>query len=514
MNKRNIKKLMLATMTFTLLFILTACRGTAEKSDRLVVAQNADAKTLDPHGANEASSSLVITQLFDTLFILDEDRNIVPGLAEEYTLFPDNVTYEFKLREDVYFHNGEKMTAEDVAFSFKRAAKSPHVSHIVGQIDPNGIEILDDYKIRVTTKEPYAPFLANLTHSAASIMNEKAVLEAGEEVGRNPIGTGPFELVKWNTGNSIEMQRFEDHHGELPVYSELEIRVIAENSNRAIELEAKGVDIAINIDATDMGRIDESSNLTLLRKETFSTQHIGFNQNVEPFNNVLVRQAINYAVNVPMIHETLLTGVGSISKGPINTNVWGAKIDLPEYKYNLEKARELMADAGYEGGFTTELWVPDSGAGPIIAEAVASQLTEIGIDANITLKEWGAYIDAISNNDHEMYFMAWSSVTGDADYGLYSLFHSSQSPAAGNRTFFVNERVDELLEMGRSTIDEAVRLEIYAELQEIIVEEAPWLFLVSGETLVGIQGNIRGLRLNPTGQHRFAGVYFETENQD
>jgi len=502
-------KKILATITFVLALVLTACGGVAENTDRLVVAQNADAMSLDPHGANEASSSLVLTQIFETLLILDEDRNIVPGLATSYELLPDNVTYEFKLRDDVYFHNGEKMTAADVAFTFDRAAKSPTVAHIVGQIDPDGIEILDDYTIRIATLEPYAPFLANLTHSAASIMNEKAVLEAGELVGREPIGTGPFKFVNWDPGSEIEMERFNDYHGEMPVYSELVIRAISENSSRTMELETKEVDISLNVPATDIERIDGDSDLTLLREENFTTQHIGFNQDKEPFNNVLVRQAINYAVNVELIHETILNGVGSIATGPVNTNVWGSRADLTGYEYDLEKARELMAEAGYADGFTTEIWTSDSGTGPMIVEAVASQLREIGITAQILPMEWGAYIDALSEGEHEMYIMAWGAVTGDADYGLYPLFHSSQGASAGNRTYFANDRVDELLDIARSTVDEEIRLEAYAEIQEIVLNEAPWLFLVTGETLIGTQSNVRGFRINPSGQHRFAGVYFE-----
>lgn len=519
MLKRKKKFLFLGLVTAMVLTV-TGCGSNSDGEDtgtetsgrdRLVVAQNAEAATLDLHGGNDNSSSLVNAQIFETLVTQDENMEIQPGLAVDWREI-DELTYEFDLKQDVYFHNGEKFTAEDVAFTFRRASKSPSVAAIVGQIDPESIEIIDDYTIRIGTKEPFAPLLAHLAHTASGIMNEKAVEEAGEDVGQNPVGTGPFQFVEWQAGDYVLLERFDNYHGAIPAYKELMIRPILDPSNRLIELETGGVDIAITIPGAERRRIEADPEMQLVYDENFSTQYVGFNLNKEPFDDVRVRQAINYAIDVESILEFVLEDIGEVTQGPISSNVFGAHQTGPIYEYNLERARELMIEAGLEDGFKTELWTVNNAPNADIAVAVSNQLAEINIEAEIKQIEWATYLGAISENDHEMFIVAWASVTGDADYGLYPVFHSSVGPSGGNRVYFANDRVDELLDSARATTDPEERLAYYAEAQEIIVEEAPWAFLVTGEGSAGLRGDVRGFKLNPAGHHRFANVYFGTDD--
>jgi len=502
---------MLVGLIGPLSLALTACetRSSNELTNRLVVAQASDATSLDPQGANDVHSALVNTQIFETLVIKDDNSQILPGLAERWELLDDGLTYEFYLRENVYFHNGEEFTATDVEFTFLRALDSPHVAHILGQVDPNGIKVINDYKIQIATLEPNAPFLQHLAHSSAAIMNRTAVTESGEQVGQNPVGTGPFQFEYWLDGEYVQLKRYEKYYGEKPAYKELMIKVITDNTNRTLALKTGEVDITFNLPTSDVNMVEKNEHLRLFRLANFITHHIGFNLTKEPFNNVLVRQAINYAVNASQIIEDVLNGVGEVATSPISSNVWGARADLAGYEFNLEKAKKLMLEAGYENGFSASILTANTGISPDIVFNVVNQLSKIGIEINIRQLEWGSFIESISGNDHEMYMMGWSCVTGDADYGLYSLFHSSQGPKAGNRTFFADDRVDELLDLARSTININERLEAYYEVQEIIVEEAPWLYLVTGETLVGARANVRGFRINPGGHHKFASVYFQ-----
>lgn len=523
MLKNSKRKFLAFGLAATMSLFVTACgsetsgdagsNGGTETSqqDRLVVAQNADAVSLDLHASNDSNSSLINVQIFETLVTQDVNMEINPGLATDWRQI-DELTWEFDLKEGVTFHNGEPFTADDVYFTLQRALRSPNVAVIVDQIDPDGIEVIDEHTIRISTIQPFAPILSHLAHSATGIMSEVAVTEMeadGTNVGQNPIGTGPFEFVRWQAGDFVELRRFEDYHGDKPVFSELVIRTITEGNNRSIELETGAVDISLSIQAMDRNRIDADDDLQLLATKNLSTTYVGFNLNKEPFDNVLVRQAINYAVNSQAILDHVLDGVGEVSRGPIGANVWGSNTDEAIYEWNLERAKELMAEAGFPDGFSTTIWTSNSATTVDIVTAIAAQLREIGISVEIQQFEWGAYIDALATGDHEMFIMGWGSVTGDADYGLFPLFHSSVPAEAGNRTFFANDRVDELLQQGRSTTDEAERLEIYAEAQAIIVEEAPWIFLVTGEVSAGLQGNIRGFQLNPANHHRFAGVYFE-----
>ena len=515
MIKNNKKKFLTLGVLATMSLFSVACgsdtsTGAGER-DRLIVAQGGDAVSLDLHAANDSSSSQVTAQIFETLIRQDENMQLVPGLAKEWRQI-DELTWEFDLLEGVKFHNGETLTANDVAFTLKRAVEAPQIAAIVSEIDPEGIKVIDDHTIQISTFEPFAPILAHLAHTVTGIMSEVAVTEMEAEdinVGQNPIGTGPFEFVSWNAGDQITLKRFEDFHGEAPAFNELVIRVITETSNRFIELETGAIDVALNVGPSDLPRFETNDNLTLLTGANLSTAYIGFNMNKEPFDDVRVRQAINYAVDVEAIVNHVLDGVGEVAQGPIGQNVWGAASGLRTYDFNLERAKELMAEAGLEDGFETTIWTNENTERVQIITAIQAQLREIGINARVEQMEWGAYLERTAAGEHEMFILGWGSVTGDADYGLFPLFHSSVPAAAGNRTFFANDRVDELLETARASVDQEERLALYAEVQEIVMNEAPWLFLTTGETNVGVSSHVRGLILSPAQHHRLSTIYFE-----
>ncbi|ABR49059.1 extracellular solute-binding protein, family 5 [Alkaliphilus metalliredigens QYMF] len=479
-----------------------------ESKTVLVVGQGADAVSLDPHATNDQPSSRVSKQIYDTLVEQDQNMALQPGLATSWEEI-DELTFEFTLKQGVVFHNGEAFTANDVKFTLLRALESTHIGHIVGQIDPEGIEIIDDHTIRISTTEPFAPLLAHLAHTATAMLNETAVTEAGEDYGQHPIGTGPFVFDKWNTGDSIELLRNDNYHGEAPKIEKVIMRSITENANRTIELETGQIDIAYDISPNDVNRVEAHDDLILLRQPNFSTAYVGFNVAKEPYNDVRVRQAINYAVDMEAIVEAVYQGVGAPAKGPLGPNVWASNQSLEEYGFDQEKAKELLAEAGYPEGFKTTLWTNQNQQREDIATIVANQLGQIGIEAEISVVEWGTYLEDTAAGKHDMLIMGWTTVTGDPDYGLYSLFHSKSTGTAGNRSFYGNDRVDELLDLGRRSADPVEREAYYMEAQVIIRDEAPWIFTWSGEDLNGTQSDVRGFVPHPAGHHKLHGVYFE-----
>lgn len=479
-----------------------------EATDNLVVAQGSDADSLDPHATNDQPSSRVMKQIYGTLVDQNEDMELVPGLAEEWEQI-DDLTFEFKLREGVQFHNGEELTASDVEFTLLRALESPDVGHIVGAIDPDGFEIVDDHTIRISTVEPFAPLLSHLAHTASSILNQSAVEEFGEDYGENPVGTGPFQLDNWARGSEIHLERFEDYYGDNALMERVTFRNIQEDGNRTIELETGEIHIAYDVLPTDISRIEGNDELELARDLNFSTVYLGFNLEKEPFDDVRVRQAINYAIDVDSIINTVMEGSGEVATGPIGPMVWGANEDLEPYGYDVEKAQELLAEAGYEDGFSTTIWTNDNQLRQDIAQIAQSQLEEVGIDVSIEVLEFGAYLDNTAAGEHDMFILGWVTVTGDPDYGLYALFHSEQFGSAGNRTFYANDRVDELLDQARRSADPDVREEAYMEVQEIVRDEAPWLFLNTGEDRTGLRSNVSGFRNHPAGHHPLWNVIVE-----
>lgn len=474
----------------------------AALAQTLVVAQGADAVNLDPHTTNDQPSARVRRQIYETLIVQGEDLVLRPGLATSWTQL-DELTYEFKLREGVKFHNGEPFKASDVKFTFERLldpdtrADAKFLLEVIDEV-----QVIDDYTVRIKTKAPFSPILAHLAHPVAAILNEKAVKEAGDAYGtRVAVGTGPFRFVSWVSQSHIILARFDDYWGEKAKVSQVVIRAIPEGTVRAIELETGNVDIAYDLEPVDRMRLEFDPNIKLFMTESLSASYIGFNVQKPPFDDVRVRQAINYAIDVEPLVDVIYSGQAVQAFGPLSAQVFGAHTDLESYPYDPQKARELLAEAGYPNGFRTSIWTNDNPLRIQIAEVVQQYLADVGIQADVEVVEWGTYLANTGAGLHDMFILGWVTVTADADYGLYSLFHSSQFGSAGNRTFYSNPRVDELLDFARSTSDQEARKAAYFEVQEILHEEAPWVFLLFPLNVDGTRANIEGFTPHPAGHH-------------
>ncbi len=507
------QKMRVLLLSLVAVMLLAACGGgskdggeAAPVKDTLVVGQGADAKSLDPHATNDQPSSRVSAQIYDRLVEADLDMNIVPGLAESWEQ-PDDLTTIFKLREGVKFHNGEELKASDVKFTIDRMLSSPTVHHIIQAVD--SVEVVDDYTVKVTTKQPFGALLNHLSHTAASILSEKAVTEMGDNYGQTPVGTGPYAFVKWDAGDKVVLKANDDYFRGAPEIKNVIFRNITEGTNRTIGLETKEVDIAYDIEPIDKGAIIDNPDLTLTEEPSLSMAYIGFNMKKEVFQNAKVREAISHAIKVDDIIEAVLMGAGSPANSPIGPKVFGHNPDVKAPEYDVELAKQLLAEAGYPNGFKTSIWTNDNPVRVQICQIVQAQLKEIGIDMSIEIVEWGAYLDGTSRGDHDMFILGWVTVTGDADYGLYALFHSTTQGGAGNRSFYSNPKVDELLDQAKSSTDPEARRALYGEIQAILQEELPVRTLYYQTHNAGMQNNVEGFHLHPAGHHKIYGVSFK-----
>lgn len=478
--------------------------GKAQK-DTVIVAQGADAKSLDPHATNDQPSSRVSKQIYDRLVEADENMKIVPGLAEKWTKVNDT-TWEFNLRKGVKFHNGEELKASDVVFSLKRMQESKTVAEIIHAV--KDVTAKDDYTVVITTKEPFAPLLSHLAHTASSILNEKAVKAGGQNYGQNPVGTGAYKFVSWEAGSKITLVANDQYFGDKAKVKNAVFRAITEGTNRTIGLETGEVDIAYDIEPIDKEKVSTHKNLQLIEGPSLSYAYIGMNTTKAPLNDVKVRQAINLAIDKEAIIKTVLNGAGQVANAPIAPQVFGYNKDLKGYEYNKEKAKALLKEAGKENLKTT-IWTNDSAVRVQIAQIVQAQLKEVGIDAKIETLEWGAYLDRTSKGEHDMYILGWTTVTGDADYALYPLYHSTSFGSTGNRTFFADKEVDKLLETGKVATDEKVRLDSYKQAMEKIIAAAPDVMLYYTTQNAGAQKSIDGFKLHPAGHHKISSVSFK-----
>ncbi|EGL83680.1 ABC-type transporter, periplasmic subunit [Caldalkalibacillus thermarum TA2.A1] len=473
-----------------------------QEGGTLVIAVLSDATHLDPHlGADIPSANVYHGKIFETLVVQDEHMEIQPGLATEWERI-DDLTWEFKLREGVQFHDGTEFTAEAVKANIERILDEELGSPRANLFEMiTEVEVVDDYTVRLVTAYPFTPLLANLAHYSGGIISPQAIeaeKNGGTPISQHPVGTGPLKFEAWEPGQEIVLSKFEHHWGEGVKVDEVVFKVVPEDATRVSMVETGEAHIAEPVEASNIDRIEASPNMKLYRSEGLGIDYIGFNLNKKPFDDVRVRQAINWAVDTEAIIDHVYNGVGMKAEGPMGPRVWGYHPDLKGYGYDPEKAKQLLAEAGYADGFQTTIWTNDNPERMNVAEVVQSQLKEVGIEADIEVMEWGAYLEHTAAGKHDMFILGWSNMTGDADYNQYYLFHSAAHGSAGNRTFYTNERVDELIELGRQETDPEQRLAYYHEAQEIEVEEAPMIFLRHTEYIAALGKDVEGFWLHPS----------------
>lgn len=498
-------------MLFTAILSLFCAQAFAVQ-DVLTVGATYDAKTLDPHVTNDTGSHLMMRQIYEKLVDFDENLNVVPCLAERWDISEDGRRYTFHLKKDVKFHNGEEMKAADVLFSFKRmlspVAAATHAYSNV--IDPKGFKIIDDYTIVISTKEPLGAFLASMNHGFASIVSEKAVTEAGMDYGVHPVGTGAFKFVSWAKGDRITLNRFDDYHGKKARLSKMVLRAITESTSRTIELESGAVDLILDPPGSDVNRLEANSKLKVIRKPGQLVYHMGFNLDVKPFNDPKVRQALNIAVNRPGMAKVVYRGNAVPAVGPWTSAVKYAPTDVPEIEYDLKKAKALLKEAGYPDGFKTMIWVPDRKEQGDMATILQSEYRKIGIDMEIKVYEWGAYIEALKARDHALYIMGWSGGAPAPDPYFFAgpKFHSSVI-GSSNRCRLNDSEVDAMIDKGATINDGPKREKVYRDLYFRLKELLPWVVLVNPDQIYAAKTRLEGIDYGSSSVTYFGKAYFK-----
>lgn len=470
----------------------------AEYKDTLTWGQGADVTSLDPHQGKETPAVEVSDQIFDTLTVIDAKTNEVkPQIAESWKEINEK-QYQFKIRKGIKFHDGSDLTVEDVKFSLDRAIHSASVSYIVDFID--NVKILDQDTIEVNLKAPYAPILRNLSVPFAAIVPKKVVEKDEKAFINNPIGSGPYKFVEWKRGDSIKLEAFPDYfEGEAPTKN-LMMKVIPEAAQRVIALQNNEIDIAYDIPTNYIQTVKDDPNLSLEETDPSSCCYISFNMNKKPFDDVRVRKAINMAINRKEIVETIMNGSGQAADSIIAPTVFGYYSPEP-IEYNPEKAKELLKEAGVTN-LKTSLWVNDNQQRIEVCQAIQAMLKEVNIDCAVEPMEFGSFIQRSSDGEHDMGYFAWITSTRDGDYTFYSLNHSTQTGAPGNRSFVKDPEVDELIMKGRTTTDEATRKEIYKQLQIKLRELDNNAPIIYTNISVGMNKKVEGFVLDPIGYHK------------
>ena len=536
-------------MMFTALLVmavlaLAACRG--ESDEPAAPAADAPARTLVRGGVlnhitaaeaphmdsvrqNDAATADLTSQMYEGLlqFTPQPESALVGLLATSWTPI-DEVTWEFNLRQGVYFHDGTPFTADAWRWSVERAVDPREAApgaFIIDMIEE--VQTIDDHTVRIVLEFPFTPILAHLTHPIAFAVSpvsmarevlyrlenfiphniydeDDNVLEEVPEyvlspwqvevlayaeargadlsspvmVTHAPVGTGPFRFSHRVGGDYTKIVRNEDYWGELPALDGVTFQVVPDPATRFAMLQVgEGHTMALQpLHVVDM---PNHTHLDMLQFYGLGIDYVGFNAQRAPLDDVRVRQAITKAVNVESIILGAYEGQGVPARGPIGANVLHNAFDyLSPLPFDPDAARALLEEAGHGDGLTLRYWTNDGNAArATTGEIMQAYLAQVGIELVIEVIEWGAYLEMTGAGEHDMFMLGWTTVTGDADYGIFPLFTREQFGDAGNRTFWYHTRVEELLQEGRRSTDSARRDAIYREVSEILIEEAPWIFI-------------------------------------
>lgn len=478
--------------------------------DTISIAVDREPASLDPviYVTNWNSQD----QIYEGLVKYELDGSISPCLAESFEQV-DDVTWKFKLREDVYFHNGEHMTSADVLYSFKRAMSYPQATAVLSNLDPESFEAPDDYTFILKTKTPYAFILQNLCETYLSITNQKAVEDAGspEKFGRSPVGTGAYKFVSWTAGDRITLTKFDEYWGEQAKVQNVVVKIITEATTRTIDLESGGSDINWVVASEDYERIANGDKTNVLMYTAGSYRYFPLNVTKEPLNDIRVRQALQHATDSETIWRVVFgEEVADYSICPIAPGISGRNENTKKYEYDPEKAKALLTEAGYPNGLEIEfLQLSNS-----VEDMIVTLLKEQWAAAGITLTIYP--VDAAGINSHLNEGSYYTSSLQarvqpmDSGYIMWKLFHSTNC-GASNRSYINDKELDAILDEILVTFDQAKRDELSIQAQERVNELSCVINFCHLNNLNGLRSNLRGYEASGYRRPLLKNVYFVQE---
>ena len=499
---------------------------TEGSGETLVFGRGGDSTSLDPSRVTEGETFKVTVNLFETLLNFGEqDTTIKPGLAKEWEPSDDGLTYTFELEEGIKFHDDTDFNADAVVKNFERWANGdeemfPYYASMFGGFKDDESHVIEsvteegDYTVVIKLKRPQAPFLKNIAMDMFAIASPTAFEKGDNEFAREPVGTGPFQFVEWKPNDSITIEKFDGYWQEgLPKLGKVIFLSIPDNSARLNALLAGDIDLADGINPSDGKTIEDSADLQLFERPSMNVGYLGLTVTRPPFDNKLVRQAMNHAIDKQTIIDSFFEGRADIAKNPMPPSISGYNDDIEGYEYDPAKAKELLKEAGFEDGFEMELWAmpvprPYMPDGEKVAEVIQKNLEDIGVKAKIVSHEWATYLELASKGDADAFMLGWTGDNGDADNFMYVLL-DEDNIGSNNYTYFKNDEMHDLFIEAQSEVDEDKRVELYKKAQVIIHEEAPWVPLAHSTPLLGGAKELTGFKAHPTGSDILKNVDFK-----
>ena len=479
----------------------------------LVIGQIAEPKSLDPHAVTAVNDFRILMNVYDGLTrYKDGTLEPEPSLAESWEISDDGTTYTFKLREGVSFHDGTPFNAEAVKFNFDRMLKEDHPYHDTGPFPlafyfsaVEEVTVIDDLTVEFKLNEPYAPFLSNLAYPTGLIVSPAAVEEHGENVGRNPSGTGAYKFEAWEANSRVVVTANADYWDGAPPMEALIFRPITDANTRIAEMLSGGLDIMVEVPPDALQQFRDGEAFSVHEQAGPHVWFLILNAKEGPFADKKVRQAANYAINKQTLVDDILQGTAEVAAGPTPPAfAWAYNESLEPYPYDPETAKALLEEAGYDGEELT-FYVTEGGSGmldPIaMGTAIQADLQAVGMPTSIETYEWNTFLGRVNpglEGKADMAEMAW--MTNDPDTLPFLALRSEAWPDKGgfNSGYYSNEKVDELLNEARTATDQDRRAALYKEMQEIVQEEAPWVFVANWKQNAVTGANVDNFKLQPS----------------
>ncbi len=458
--------------------------------------------TLQPAEATGLPDAAVIRMMFEGLvgFL---DGELVDELASSWTANEDATSYTFELREGVKFHDGTPLDAAAVK-AYYDWVLDPNSSGARGRSQLSAISeivVLGDHELRIDLKAPNGAFIYLLAVSNARIASPASLQEYGDDLGRHPVGTGPFKFVSWDEGQSVVVERNPDYWGEQAKVDRVEFVVVNNAATRVAMLQSGEVQFIEALPPQLVPVIDADPNLDVVSTKTNFLRILQLNTTKAPFDDVRVRQALNYAIDKDQLVNVAVAGLATVMTSPIPETTFGAA-PQPPYTYDPEKARSLLAEAGYPNGFDVKVLTFTGDEYRTVGQVLQQMFAQVGVRMTLDQQERGALVDQIfkpvDENPTEAALVGASATTGDADLAITTSFvRASFPPASNNWSFYENDEVEELVAAGRATGDQAARAADYAKALAIIWQDAPWVFLYSPDSVAGRSATLSGVAYAP-----------------
>ena len=495
--KKRISRLLYFLMP--VVFLLGGCGTQKEDMVPIKVGITDDIVSLDVAGTKDILSETVGRCVFSTLYTFDEKLNLSPCLAENAEQVSE-LEWIFKLRDDVKFHDGTPLAASDVVFSIHRAMNIEKAEHSLLVIAD--IEALNDKTVKVTTTDQMNNLPTLFVRTSTSVMSEKAMSNPDYDVNK-PVGSGPFKVIERTERKEIRLERFDDYFGGAAKSRYLSFVVEPSEPNSTAMLLNGKLDILYRVAANDGDYLDLNESVNLYQTDSTKTELLILNPRVAPINDICVRQAIACAIDKQSIIDNVLSGFGKAQSSIIPAPILGFA-DFKEYSYNPEKARELLAQAGYPDGFDFTVLTFDSQRKKLM-EYLKMDFAEVNINLNYEFLELQEYLDIVGKGTQMGSIMSWTS-NPDPDSTLTQLFSKAGHPTV-NQSGFTNPRVEELLEQGRMETNTEAREAIYQEANQIIAGSYYAVPLYQPAVLVAARADVAGVCVNPQGIFGYENLY-------